>query len=174
MRRRFPDIVSHGPSYGRSDGLRSWAAVGLAAAVLVGCSLAQPYVHHDSDFDRDHPEFAKDNVVRSTVVVCYSKSATTPEKVAALGRAACAKMGRTAEFDTTVYTLCPMVTPVAAVFRCNEATGGAQPSGAVDRAWPDAAGAAGAADTRGQLGPPMAGFSDGARPLGALFGRPAP
>jgi hypothetical protein len=137
----------------------------LAAALLGGCEVARPYVYDSIAYNRDHPDFAKPRKTQDQVTVCYSKRSATPAEVARLAAESCAPNGTGIAFIRNNYTVCPMLTPVGAVFSCTGAAGTQTVArrGVVQR---------GAAGTPGQPGAPLTGFEEGARPMGVLFGRP--
>lgn len=145
----------------RPVGFRGVALVGLAAAVLAGCSYtAEPYVYDVTAYDREHPDFAKTPKTMNEVTVCYSKYGTTPAQITRLAAETCGRYGAGIQFLKNTYTLCPVTTPVGAQFAC--VGGAAQTSG----------GRGAARAVTGQPGAPAAGFEEGARPMGVLFGRP--
>jgi len=51
-------------------------------------------------------------------VVCYAKSETSPEEVAAMANAVCAKSGRAARFDSEALLACRLMQPWRAQFTC--------------------------------------------------------
>ena len=88
------------------------------AGLVTACADTKPYVHNKSEFDRESVSFAKGVTNRSEVTVCFQKQRTTPKAIASLARGECALFGKTAVFREQTYHVCPLVTPVAAVYDC--------------------------------------------------------
>lgn len=113
----------------------SFAITILAVAGLTaGCTGGQAYVDKPWEIDRELSTFPNGPtlVEGSTVTVCYAKSATTPAAIFKLADDECGRFGMTARIDEQIYTLCPMTTPIAAVYTCaaKVASNGAPVSGA--------------------------------------------
>ncbi|PIW27061.1 MAG: hypothetical protein COW30_11860 [Rhodospirillales bacterium CG15_BIG_FIL_POST_REV_8_21_14_020_66_15] len=145
-------------------------ALMMAAGVLGACAEAQPHVHNPAAYDREHVDFAKPPKAMSGVTVCYSKYGAKQADVVRLAAEACGRYGAGIRFAGNTYGVCPLVTPVGAQFTCIGAKGAV--TGA-DVNYPPTSGPVGT-DTPGQPGAPMAGFQEGARPMGVLFGRSQP
>jgi hypothetical protein len=93
--------------------------VGLLAVLVVvsGCA-GEPYVLNTEEFKRDSFYFVYGYQDRTLVEVCYHKRKTTPEAVKALAVSECQRYGKKAAFAKTDYNICPLTTPVAAVYEC--------------------------------------------------------
>lgn len=89
-----------------------------ALTVAGGCSLPEPYVYKFKEFDRSRPDFSKDEVNRTQVGICYNKRNTTPQHIVELAQAECAKYQKVARFKTQNVLICPILTPVQAIFSC--------------------------------------------------------
>ncbi len=85
---------------------------------LSACSTPAPYVYKKGEFDRSAKDFGKDPVGISKVVICYGKSGTTAKAVREMARQECTKFGRTAQFVRQTYDLCPLSTPISAIYSC--------------------------------------------------------
>ena len=91
---------------------------------LSACSAPAPYVYKKNAFNRDAKDYGKDPVDIEEVVVCYGKSGTTPEAIRKIARQECSKFGRTPVFVRQTYDLCPLTTPVSAIYSCVRPGGG--------------------------------------------------
>lgn len=94
-----------------------WLGVAALLVTLSACGGA-PYVYNTDEFNRDSDFYLKGLDRRDTVGVCYSKRRTTPGAVSALAVAECRRFGKVAVFTSTSYNLCPLTTPVAAIYDC--------------------------------------------------------
>ena len=86
-------------------------------AMLAGCA-GEPYVRNPAEFKRDTAYFLEGLTDRTFVEVCYNKRKTTPEAIRKLAIDECNRFGRIAAFSKTTYNVCPLTTPVAAVYDC--------------------------------------------------------
>ena len=89
----------------------------LVMAALTACSTP-PYVHKSGEFNRAASDFGQPVKDISSVTICYSSYAATPGEVTKLAVAECAAFNKTAEFKEQSYEVCPLATPVAAVYNC--------------------------------------------------------
>ena len=94
----------------------------LVAGLATACADTKPYVHNKSEFDRKLVSFAKGVTNHSEVTVCFQKHGTMSQAIVDLAREECASFGKTAVFREQTYQVCPLVTPVAAVYDCVGAT----------------------------------------------------
>lgn len=100
----------------------------LGVVAAAGCAPTAPYVYKQAEFDRRQPTFGREPADISAVVVCYGSRKTSPEQVAAVADAECGKFGRVAIFARQDYQRCPVTTPVAAYYVCeNPARSGERP-----------------------------------------------
>lgn len=90
-------------------------ALALAAE---GCAWPEPYVYRYQEFDRARPEFGKDLTNLTSVGICYNKKNATPERIAEMAKAECAKHGKVARFSHQKRLECPITTPMEAVYLC--------------------------------------------------------
>ncbi len=93
----------------------------LAAALAFtaeGCAWPEPYVYRYQEFDRARPEFNKDPTNLNSVGICYNKKNATPERIAEMAKAECAKYGKVARFSHQKRLECPITTPMEAVYLC--------------------------------------------------------
>ena len=92
--------------------------------VLVGVVLATaacsspPYVHNSGEFNRSSEGFGQPVKDISQVTVCYNSSSATPRQVTQLAVAECARFNKTATFTRQDYNICPLASPVAAIYNC--------------------------------------------------------
>lgn len=89
-----------------------------ALTATAGCSLPDPYVYRDQEFNRDLRTFGKDLTDISSVAVCYNKKNATPQQIVQMAQAECAKYGRIARFYRQRLLYCPITTPIQAVYVC--------------------------------------------------------
>ncbi len=91
--------------------------IGLAAAALSGCALAEPHVYRAGEFDRR--TFAKSvAAIPGEVQVCYAAKGTTPDQVVRLAEDECAKYSKSAQFIRNEFLNCPLSTPITARYYC--------------------------------------------------------
>ena len=88
------------------------------AGLVTACADTKPYVHDRNEFNRESVSFAKGVTNRSAVTVCFQKHGIMSQAIVDLAREECALFGKTAVFSEQTYQVCPLVTPVAAVFDC--------------------------------------------------------
>lgn len=100
--------------------------VAFAVSIVAACAGGEAYVDRPHELNRDSPYFpdGPDLAEGDNVTVCYSKSASSPKEIFELADNECRRFGLRAELDEQVYTLCPMVTPIAAIFTCEIAVAG--------------------------------------------------
>ena len=101
-----------------------FSVMALAAVILTisGCS-SPPYVHNEGEFNRTTEGFGQPVEDISNVTVCYSSSSATPQQVAQLAVAECARFNKTARFSEQSYDVCPMAAPIAAIYDCQGGNG---------------------------------------------------
>ena len=88
---------------------------------LAGCSASTDggaYIYKEGEFNRASPNFAKTPQDIDSVTVCYNKYGTKPVNVATMAKHECAKFNKKAVFLRQSYETCPLFTPVAAIFNC--------------------------------------------------------
>ena len=84
---------------------------------LVGCA-GEPYVLVDNEFNRASDTYLNGIRDRDQVGVCYNKRNANPQQVTNKALAECRRFGKMAKFTKTTYSICPLFTPVAAVYDC--------------------------------------------------------
>jgi len=94
----------------------------LMVTAIAACSGDPPYVDRPYEINRDNVTFPVGPPILSgsPVTVCYAKSQATPEQIRALADDECAKGGLMAVFNRQSLDVCPMMTPIAALFVCEE------------------------------------------------------
>lgn len=113
----------------RCDRRKRWAPLRsllVAAAALLaatGCSGPDPYAYKWDEFNRESPLFNKPLAVGQPVYVCYNGMGTTDLDVQKVAETKCAELGRTAVRLREEVSICPLLTPMTAIFRCDEVTG---------------------------------------------------
>lgn len=98
----------------------------LAAALALtaeGCAWPEPYVYRYQEFDRAQPTFNKEPTDLKSVGICYNKKNATPERIAEMAKAECAKYGRVARYSHQRRLECPLTTPMEAVYLCDAQQG---------------------------------------------------
>ena len=88
--------------------------------VVAACSAPPPYVHVHQEFNRESDVYLHGIASRDDVEICYSKNGTTPQQVTALAKAECARISKVAIFREQSLQVCPLLTPVAAIYDCVE------------------------------------------------------
>lgn len=90
------------------------------AASLAGCAAESAYVQRPYAIDREHADFPLGPELKagSTVTVCYAKSSATPQAVRKLADDECGRFGLGTAFIEQTLSICPLMTPVAAIFKC--------------------------------------------------------
>ena len=101
-----------------NDGHRTWAVL-LLAVFLAGCAAdMQPYIYITGEFDRTREDFGQEPEDINQAIVCYNKYKTKPETVRNMAVVRCAKYDKQAIFQRQDLHLCPLMTPIAAYYRC--------------------------------------------------------
>ncbi len=97
----------------------------VLAVFLIGCSAPEPYVWRPYTIDRGHEFFpdGPDLTSGSQFSICYAKRGTTPASLKQLADEECGRFGMTAKFAQQNHGICPLVTPIAAEFSCQSASG---------------------------------------------------
>lgn len=83
-----------------------------------GQSNPDAYVYNASEFNRASPTFAKDPKEIDSVTICYNKYGTKPAIIANMALEECARFNKKAEFVRQSLSVCPLFTPVAAIYDC--------------------------------------------------------
>lgn len=92
----------------------------LAALLVAGCATTDEgaYILHDGEFNRASPDFAKTPEDIDSVTICYNKYGTSPGKVATMAEQECGRYNKKSVFIRQSYNICPLFTPVAAIYNC--------------------------------------------------------
>ena len=88
--------------------------------VFAACEAPPAYVHVAKEFDRETDFFLNGVMSRDLVKVCYHKNGATPQQVAALAINECKKFSKRAIFMELNLRVCPLVTPISAIYKCEE------------------------------------------------------
>lgn len=95
------------------------AITGLFVLVLLSaCGVFDPYLYRPGEFNRESPGFNTEPADITEVSVCYQGLTTSRESVFALAEQRCREFDRTAEFISTRYGQCPLLTSTQARFAC--------------------------------------------------------
>ncbi len=86
---------------------------------IAGCA-GQPYINVEDEFNRDSKHYLNGPQSRKKVEVCYSKRNTTPKQIIKIASKECMRYGKRARFSKNSYAICPIRTPVAAIYECYE------------------------------------------------------
>tara|TARA_Y100001960_G_C14371590_1_gene679377 strand:- start:199 stop:633 length:435 start_codon:yes stop_codon:yes gene_type:complete len=84
---------------------------------LTGCA-GQPYINIDNEFNRDSKYYLQGQQSRNNVEVCYNTRSSTPKQIIEIASKECMRFGKRAKFSKNSYTICPIRTPVAAIYEC--------------------------------------------------------
>ena len=76
------------------------------------------YVYHADEFNRASPTFAREPEEIDSVTICYNKYGTKPVIIANMATEECKKFNKKAEFVRQSLSVCPLFTPVAAIYDC--------------------------------------------------------
>ena len=88
------------------------------AFLAAACAVPEAYVFKSGEFNRDSKTFGKEPVDLSSVTICYNKIGTKPGIISKLAVGECGKYGKEAVFLEQKLNLCPLFTPIAAVYNC--------------------------------------------------------
>ncbi len=88
------------------------------AFLAAACAAPEAYVYNPGEFNRASKTFGKEPVDLSSVTICYNKIGTKPEIISKLAVEECGKYGKEAIFLEQKLDLCPLFTPIAAVYDC--------------------------------------------------------
>jgi hypothetical protein len=86
--------------------------------VVVAACSSPPHVHKSGEYNRATRNFGQPVSDISSVTICYSSSSTTPQQVSKMAIEECAAFNKTATFVEQSYSVCPLTTPVAALYDC--------------------------------------------------------
>lgn len=107
----------------RSARLGNLLIAAALAAVAGGCGATDPFVYKEGEFNRESSRFNKPLLEGELVYVCYNGFGTTDLDVQRIAAAKCAELGRTAIRVNYEFGRCPLLTPNAEIFRCDEVAG---------------------------------------------------
>lgn len=88
------------------------------AFLAAACAASEPYVFKSGEFNRASKTFGKEPEDLKSVTICYNKMVTKPEIISKLAVEECGKYGKEAIFWKQNFNLCPLFTPIAAVYDC--------------------------------------------------------
>lgn len=88
------------------------------AFLAAACAASEPYVHNPDEFNRASKTFGKEPEDLKSVTICYNKMGTKPEIISKLAVEECGKYGKEAIFLEQKLDVCPLFTPIAAVYDC--------------------------------------------------------
>lgn len=86
--------------------------------MAAACAAPEAYVFKSDEFKRDSKTFGKEPDNLSSVTICYNKMGTRSEIISKMAVEECGKYGKKAIFFEQTLNLCPLFTPIAAVYDC--------------------------------------------------------
>ena len=86
--------------------------------MAAACAAPEAYVFKSGEFNRDSKTFGKEPDNLSSVTICYNKMGTRSEIISKMAVEECGKYGKKAIFFEQTLNLCPLFTPIAAVYDC--------------------------------------------------------
>lgn len=89
-----------------------------AAFLAAACAAPEAYVFKVGEFNRASKTFGKEPEDLELVTICYNKMGTKSEIISKLAIEECGKYGKQAIFFEQRFDLCPLFTPIAAVYDC--------------------------------------------------------
>ena len=90
----------------------------IAAFMAAACAAPEAYVFKSGEFKRDSKTFGKEPDNLSSVTICYNKMGTRSEIISKMAVEECGKYGKKAIFFEQTLNLCPLFTPISAVYDC--------------------------------------------------------
>ena len=90
----------------------------IAAFMAAACAAPEAYVFKSGEFNRDSKTFGKEPDNLKSVAICYNKMGTSSEIISKMAVEKCGKYGKKAIFFEQILNLCPLFTPIAAVYDC--------------------------------------------------------
>lgn len=104
----------------RMLGIRPFLMImSLGTAFLTSaCAAPEAYVFNPGEFNRASKTFGKEPENLKSVTICYNKMGTKPEIISKLAVEECGKYSKKAIFFEHKLDLCPLFTPIAAVYDC--------------------------------------------------------
>lgn len=96
----------------------SFVPVVLILCFAVASCASPPYIHKANEFNRNLHGFSQEPDDISEVTICYSRSNTTAREIMEMASDRCAAYGKKATFNSQDYSMCPLSTPVAALYTC--------------------------------------------------------
>ena len=86
--------------------------------MAAACAAPEAYVFKSGEFNRDSKTFGKEPDNLSSVTICYNKMGTRSEIISKMAVKECGKYGKKAIFFKQTLNLCPLFTPISAVYDC--------------------------------------------------------
>ena len=90
----------------------------IAAFTAAACAVPEAYVFKSGEFNRNSKTFGKELDKLSSVTICYNKMGTRSEIISKMAVKECGKYGKKAIFFEQTLNLCPLFTPISAVYAC--------------------------------------------------------
>ena len=90
----------------------------LSLMLLSACGIGNPYVHMPDEFNRQSPGFNVEPADIEEVAICYQPLVSDHKSAVVLAEERCREFSRTAEYLSTGYGQCPLVTIARARFAC--------------------------------------------------------
>ena len=74
------------------------------------------FVYNHNEFNRE--TYTLPSSEPNSITICYNKYGTSPVAILNLAVKECGKYNKTAEFIRQSYIVCPIFTPIAAIYNC--------------------------------------------------------
>ncbi len=84
---------------------------------LTSCG-GKPYIHEDQKYNRGSELFLHGIKDREKVIICHTNLRSIPQPVKRLAQTECQRFKKSAQFRNKALDICPLFTPIAAVFDC--------------------------------------------------------
>jgi hypothetical protein len=100
----------------------------IPAILMAACSTSDSkrngqtntnaYVYNAEEFNRGSPTFAKEPTKIDSVTICYNNYGTNSAVVVSMATKECQRFNKKAKFVRQSLSVCPLFTPVAAIYNC--------------------------------------------------------
>jgi hypothetical protein len=91
----------------------------VSLLLFSACANVEPYIYNPDEYNRESPNFSKEIIDRSEVIICYNKSSTTPEILIQMATDECGRFGKVANFIKHDHFICSISSPAQAIFQCS-------------------------------------------------------
>jgi len=91
----------------------------VSLLLFSACANVEPYIYNANEYNRESPNFSKEIIDRSEVIICYNKNSTTPEILIKIATDECGRFGKVADFIKHKHFVCSISSPAQAIFKCS-------------------------------------------------------